>query len=1258
MPLTPEEQEELAFLEAHFETKERDTSGRSQVDTFNQARRRPAAQPAQPRPFSTYRALVGGVRDAFQGILDTGSALDDWMPIGPVVNFGSAADNGIFEIESRSEWERQGGQRPTLPNLEGSDNAGTAERLVRGVTSFAVPFTAALRATSALRGFGIVGRVGQGLAAGAAADFVQYDPVGGNIANLLRDTFGIDNAMLDSLAAEEDDTALMARFKAAAAGAPLGLAGDAVFEAGGRLLKLYRAWKGSADEAAATVASFKQGPVKVDVPAPRPEPKIDATEADEVIPPSDAGGAKAATEDPLTYGPVDPEDFDDVLDFLKSKAGDIEMDEETFGRFAKALVEGDPEDALVKLGIDPLKINFSKYRDPDMLGRLHRGLAEVYEGLAARLGRSNTRVSEKAIIRGAEAMASTPDVLRSLYGSTNKLAEEITASRLFVGAHAIKLLGDARAALREIEAGVAGPAWAQFLESFHTHAYFMGALRGAGSEVGRALRSLQIIVRDKDQAARVLNAADEADQAAAQVGARKFTLEEGASAFASGLESDADKIVALRRLIDLRGDVSELSRTVREGNGRALNRINQAIKETVGSLFGLATATYNVGAGVTFIGLNALGRLGAAMARTPALALGGRHAAEARRAWLETWAYTEGVLGGFREAWDNTLAVMEREGLSEAAINLDGLGLTGLAKQAAKGSAKAGEKIVGHFERADVVNTKAFSLTTAERRGLQKFAESLPGPKFFQAGLRGLVNLTAAGVNAAGTGFRTGTTLFINLPDEFVGTLTTRAGAYAKAVQIAAREADALGLRGADVGTFIKARTIQLFGDGPKGWSPDGVDGGAHHALARAGEAEAKMILFQDELELGISRGIARAVNATGGLGSLVIPFVKTPLRILERTAIDFSPLGLFKGRIRKAIAAGGSQRDEALARLSLSILAVTTAFQLAEDREIVGHDGGYLSTARDAGRPSYSLKIGDDVYEFSRLDPIGTLLGFGADLRASLDAAGDDPEAGGTFAEITEALIWATAANVLSKTWLTSIRNLTDLAGATSEDDAGLRWDKFLTGLSTRAVPASGVQRSLQNWMDGQVREATNFSDGLLRSTIGADALPVKRDTLGRPVQSSGMNRLAGMRADVMPADAEDPVMAEFERLSMREPASQRRQKGVKLNATQFSRFLELRGQVVRDPTTGLTMEEALNTLVQMPDYKALPKAARIAEIRKVTRGYNTLAAEALTNEDKSYALARLRVELFEQAALQGWDPDRRDTELTRFAQQLGLQQ
>lgn len=1271
MPLTPEERAELDALDSYFADQDERKKGQATVDAFAAARRLQAPTGSAPatRPFSIYRSVVGGVRDAFEGVLDTiddaGDFLGEATGIGGIA-FGSSASNGIIEYQNFEEFNRRGGdsvfgragqETEFFAQPEGSADAGTAERLVRGLVGFAVPFTAYMRATTALRGFGVAGRMAQGLAAGAAADFTQVDPVGGNIANILRDTFGLDNAMLDSLASEEDDGALMARFKAAAAGAPLGLAGDAVFEAGGRLLKLYRVWKGTADEAAATVASFKQGPVKVDLPSePR---KVEAVEADEVINPSDKPAAGEAEE--FVYSPRkdgEPEDFEDVLDFLKSKAGGVDMDEETFGRFAKNLIEGDPENALAKLGIDPLKIDFSKYTDADMLGRLHKGLAEVYEGIATRLGRSNTRVSEKTIIRGAEALASTPDVLRDLYGSTSKLAEQVTAGRLFVGAHATKLLGDAQAALRELEQGGTGEAWAQFLESFHRHAYFMGALRGAGSEVGRALRSLQIIARAKPKkAAELLGDAVEADTAAGAARLGRMNVEEGASAFADSLGTDAEKIAALRRLIDLRGDVSELSRTVREGNGVVLRRMNQALKETMGSLFSTATATYNVAAGVTFLGLNGLGRLGAAMLRTPGLAVGGRAAMEARRAWLETWAYTEGVLGGFKEAYGNTLAVLEREVLSEASINLDGLGLEKLAKRSALGSAKAGGKITGHFERADVVSTKAFAMTTAERRAFEKAAAELGGPRFFQAGLQGLARLTGGVVNAAGSAFRTGTTLFINLPDEFVGTLATRAGAYAEAVRIASREAADMELGSKQVGEYIKARAIQLFGDGPKGWSPEGVDGGAHHAIARAGDTEARAVLFQDELEFGVNRALARAVNATGGVGSLIIPFIKTPLRILERTMVDYTPLGLLTARLRQGIAAGGAQRDEVLARLSLGLIAMSTAFQLADERDMVGLDGGYLSTARDAGRPSYSLRIGDDVYEFSRIDPIGTLLGFGADMRAFMDAAGDDPEAQSTAMEAIKAMLVSISMNTLSKTWLTSIKNLTDLAGATSQDDFGIRWDKFTEGLAGRFIPAAGIQRAAEGWTDGVMREAAGFSDGLLKSTLGADQLPIRRDFLGREVHMSGMGRIAGIRGDVMPFDGDDPVMAEMERLSFREPAGARRQKGVKLNASQFSRFLQLRGQEVRDPHTGLTMEEALNQLVQMPEFQSLPKAAKVAEIRKTTRGYSDLAAEALTTEDQSYAYARLRAEVFELSAMEGWEPERRDTELTRFAEQLGLQ-
>jgi hypothetical protein len=459
-------------------------------------------------------------------------------------------------------------------------------------------------------------------------------------------------------------------------------------------------------------------------------------------------------------------------------------------------------------------------------------------------------------------------------------------------------------------------------------------------------------------------------------------------------------------------------------------------------------------------------------------------------------------------------------------------------------------------------------------------------------------------------------------------------------------------LEGKELGQYLKARSVQLIGDGPRGWSPDGFDGGAQQALFRAGETEAKAVLFQDDLELALNRAIARGVSATGGIGSLLIPFIKTPLRIIERTAIDYTPLGLAKERIRWGLASGGAARDEALARVSLGMMAVMLGYQLAEDRTIVGYDGGFLSSARDAGRPSYSLKIGDDAYEFSRLDPIGTLLGMGADLKTYFDQNEDDPNAAVGAGEMFEGFLWATAANVLSKSWLTSIRQLTDLAGATSPEDASSRWDNLLRGIGTRLVPASGIQRQLEAWGDDQLRQAATFGDGIMRASIGASGLPVKRDIVGHPLEPEGMTRLAGIRGGVMPGP-DDVLGRELEALSFRKPTAQRTQAGVKLSAGQFSRFLEIRGREVRSPHTGLTLEEALNALVRLPEYQAMSKRERIDQIRQTMDGYTALARDRLTDEDHTFALARLRAEVFNDVSIPN---DERDAAIREFADKLGI--
>lgn len=1267
MPLTPAEEAELAYLEQLEERRQIEERGRDAVNAAARGRSL-AAQPRQERDFSITRAFVGGVRDAFQGVLDSSTDLTDGLvrtftdtlgetvgePLGYLVSAATPA-GWIANPRALMPTDMQ-----SFADFEGSDEAGTAERVVRSIVSFAVPYTGAARALRVGQAATLLGRVGRGLAAGALTDFTQVDPVSGNIANVLRDSFGIDSAILDSLAAEPDDTRLEQRFKAAAAGAPVGLVGDAVFEAGARLVRLYRAWRGTETEAKAIVESYRAD-LELD-PSARNLPDTVEAPASAGGPDAAAAGAGPKRGERQAYDPsmglkweTPPETFDDVLDFLKAKANVGDVDPEMLSRFAQNLLDGNPENALAKMGIDPAKLDYSKFDDPETIGRLQTGLAELYETIAKRLGRSNEVINEAAVVSGARALASTPDVLRALYGATSNLPETLMGARLFVGAHAHKMMALADEALKEISGGAPGPKWIEFLDTFHRHAYFLGTLRGAGTEIGRALKSLQFIAKvDRKAAMRTFADASTAEAKAQADVPGRLTLKEGASALSDRAATDAEKIQLLSDLIRTGGDVEEMTRTVRQLNGSVGVRVNEALKETMGNLFGIGTAANNVGSGLLFLGTNLLSKTLTAVGKTVRAPLSAKLAAEARRARLDVWSYGTGIIGGFQEAFANTLLVLEREGMAEAALNLNSLGLDRLAKSASRRSARAVAELGGReqFERADTLNFRAFSVTSEEQARLNAMARQIGGPQFFQSGLTAAARLLGSTVNAAGSLSRLGTTLFINLPDEFVGTLAARAGAKSQALRIAAAEADRLGLDGAELSTFLKARTVQLTGDGKSltAMVNGGYDAGLQETMLRAGEVEAKAVLFQDDLELSLSRAMSAGLSNVP-LMHMFIPFIRTPLRILERTAIDFTPLGLFKARVRKAILNGGPEGEEALARLSLGMLAMVTAFQLAEDRTIVGYDNGPRSSAR-LSRPSYTLRVGDDVFEFNRLDPMGTLLGLGADMRAYLDEAADDPEASSTVEQGFEAFLWATAANVLSKTWLTSIRNMVDLATPTDDSTFKSRLSNFASSFATRFVPASGVQRAVEGWANGQLVEAAGFTDRLLAASIGADTLPVRRDRiLGRPADILDGQRLIGVKAGPQEGD---PLVRELEALAFVGPAANRTQRGVRLNATQFSRWLELRGQVVRNPQTGLTLEETLNELIQLPEYQELPPAARIQAIRDNMDGFSELATNSLLDEDDAFFRAALRKEIWKMSNLEGWQPGQREAVL---AEQIQLQ-
>jgi hypothetical protein len=114
----------------------------------------------------------------------------------------------------------------------------------------------------------------------------------------------------------------------------------------------------------------------------------------------------------------------------------------------------------------------------------------------------------------------------------------------------------------------------------------------------------------------------------------------------------------------------------------------------------------------------------------------------------------------------------------------------------------------------------------------------------------------------------------------------------------------------------------------------------------------------------------------------IVVPFFKTPanigLQVIERT--PFAPLS---SQWREEIAKGGVYRDMALAKVTLGSAVLATFGALAAEGNITGR-GPERKADRDAllrdGWQPYSLKIGDQYYSYSGMEPISALLAIAAD--------------------------------------------------------------------------------------------------------------------------------------------------------------------------------------------------------------------------------------------------------------------------------------
>ena len=239
-------------------------------------------------------------------------------------------------------------------------------------------------------------------------------------------------------------------------------------------------------------------------------------------------------------------------------------------------------------------------------------------------------------------------------------------------------------------------------------------------------------------------------------------------------------------------------------------------------------------------------------------------------------------------------------------------------------------------------------------------------------------------------------------------------------------------------------------------------------------------------------QGIASAAPMT----RIIVPFIRTPANIFKFT-FERTPLAVFSENIRGSIAAGGAEADLALARVAVGSSVMGTVAYLVQKGHITGSgpsNPAMKNIKRNTGWQPNSIKIDNTYYSYSRLEPLGSLMGIAADM-VEIMAQSDELEA----EEAAAAMALAVAKNATSKTWL---RGVSEVIKA--YDDPDRYGNRYLQALLSSTIP-TGVGQ-VERTLSPEMSAVYNLVDAMKAKVPGySNKLPPRRNLWGDTIVLEG---------------------------------------------------------------------------------------------------------------------------------------------------------
>ena len=346
--------------------------------------------------------------------------------------------------------------------------------------------------------------------------------------------------------------------------------------------------------------------------------------------------------------------------------------------------------------------------------------------------------------------------------------------------------------------------------------------------------------------------------------------------------------------------------------------------------------------------------------------------------------------------------------------------------------------------------------------------------------------------------------------------------------------------------------------------------------------AHAKYQTFQAELGrigryfLGLRGSIPGA--------ALVVPFIRTPANIFKYAA-ERTPFGLLMKDVRDNLGGknGRVAADTQRARMLLGTAVGVGIVAMVAEGLISGNgpdDPKRRELMMTDGWQPYSVRVGDTWLQYSRLDPLGLLVGIAADL-AELGPAIESAQAD----RIGAVIVAAVAQNIFNKTYLSGLADFVEAV-----NDPQRYADSYLRRFAGSLIPA-GVAHLAQA-IDPNLRDARDILDRLRSRLPGlSDRLPAQVDVFGEPIAREGGGAEIFASPIKRSIARDDPVIAELLRLriGLRDPAREIR--GAPLSPELYEEY---------GRTAGRLTKNVLARLIGSGAYRQMSDGIRLTILRR----------------------------------------------------------